>query len=605
MSKNTKRWSVSLVSFAVGMALAPMAFAMNSGTYETSAMGIDGPVVVKTTVSGDRIEKVEVVKHTETAGIGTAAIESLPQRIVDAQSLAIDATSGATVTSNAILKAVEEAVKTAGGDIAVFMVKPKAQAKAGKPQTMSTQFLIIGAGGAGQTAAIRANQLGVDTILLEKMPMTGGAFAMHGGWMLVTGSEIQKKLGVTEDSPNAMVHDFLANGHFKNDLRKLMLYAENVGPTVDWLQKDVGLKFDEKRGLQRQGEYVYDRVLYYQGMTPGIIKTFSDALSKAENVKIVTNARAEELIVKDHQVVGVKATLKDGTPLTVNADAVLISTGGYGNNKDMLQEPVKSALYYGPSCSTGDGHRMAEAAGAKLENMQYGKLYPNGVEVSPGYAKSTIFGNNAALLQSAFLVNKDGKRVVDEKASNNTILQQLLKDSSRTFYLVMDEPSFKAFRSNLENNMISQNEIDTWLKADGKTKPVLVSGSTLEEAAAKAGINGAALKETAARYNSFVKSGDDKDFHRPAAYMKHEVAASGPYYIIEQQPRFATTLGGICATDELEVIGTDGQVIRNLFVAGEAINTVHGDDSPIGANAGWAMTSGKLAAEAAAKRVEK
>ena len=593
-----------MTAIAVFITSMTGAGAMTAGSYETSAVGIDGDVVLRTTVSQDKIEKIEVVRHKETAGIGTTALETLPERIVKTQSLAVDGVSGATVTSKAVITAVTEALKKAGADISIFLAKPK-NADKGKDRVLDTQFVVIGGGGAGQTAAIRANQLGVDTIVLEKQAMMGGAFAMHGGWMLVTGSEVQKQAGVSEDSPNAMVHDFLANGHFKNDLAKLKLYAENVGPTVDWLVKDVGLKFDMKRGLQRQGEYVYDRVLYYEGNTPGIMRTFDAAIKKADNVKIVTSARAEELIVKDGQVVGVKATLADGGKLTVNAKAVLLATGGYGNNKAMLREPVKSALYYGPMCSTGDGFTMAEKIGAATYNMQYGKLYPNGVEVAPGIAKSTIFGNNAALLKGAFIVDKSGKRVVDEKSSNNTILQQLLKDKDRTFYLVMDEPSFEAFRGNVASNMISQNEIDDWLKADGQGTPLLVRGNTLAEAARKAGIDGKALAETVKRYNGFVKAGEDKDFKRPAEYMKQTFDDSKAVYIVEQQPRFATTLGGIRATDEFEVLDTEGKPIRNLFVAGEAINTVHGDDSPIGANAGWAVTSGKLAAEAAANRIEK
>lgn len=593
------RKSVAAVAVLLGAGLAQ---AMNPGVYETSANGIDGPVTVKTEVSADKIVKVEVVNHKETAGIGTTAIDTIPGRIVETQSVAVDVVSGATVTSNAILAAVAAAIEKAGGDIKVFQVKPQATGPV-KTREMKTQFLIIGGGGAGQTAAIRANELGVKTLLLEKQAMLGGAFAMHGGWMIVTGADVQKRLGVTGDSPNAMIHDFLANGQYENDLDKLVIYARNVGPTVNWLESYVGLKFDEKRGLQRQGEYVFDRVLFYEGNTPGILRTFKAKLDQAKNLDIVTGARAEELIIKEGRVTGVKATMADGTKLTVTADAVLLATGGYGANKEMLQEPVKSSLYYGPVCSTGDGFRMAEAAGATLHNMQFGKLYPNGVEVAAGEAKSTLFGNNAALLESAIIVNQKGVRVVDEKASNHTILTALLAEPSKTFYLVMDEKGFTAWRNNVAANMISQTEIDAWLAADGKKPPLLVKGDTLEAAAKKAGIDAAALAETVKRYNGFVKAGEDKDFRRPAKFMLNPIPDKGPFYIVEQKPRFATTLGSIVSTDEFEVLGKNGKPITNLFVAGESTNSVHGNDSPIGANAGWACTSGKLAAEAAAKRI--
>lgn len=167
----------------------------------------------------------------------------------------------------------------------------------------------------------------------------------------------------------------------------------------------------------------------------------------------------------------------------------------------------------------------------------------------------------------------------------------------------MDEKGFTAWRNNVAANMISQTEIDAWLAADGKKPPLLVKGDTLEAAAKKAGIDAAALAETVKRYNGFVKAGEDKDFRRPAKFMLNPIPDKGPFYIVEQKPRFATTLGSIVSTDEFEVLGKNGKPITNLFVAGESTNSVHGNDSPIGANAGWACTSGKLAAEAAAKRI--
>ena len=145
--------------------------------------------------------------------------------------------------------------------------------------------------------------------------------------------------------------------------------------------------------------------------------------------------------------------------------------------------------------------------------------------------------------------------------------------------------------------------MDKYLANDGKSAPLFVKGATIDEVAKKAGINAEALKATVAKYNGFVKAKKDADFGRPVEYMKAEIAAEGPYYIVEQKPRFATTMGGVCTDDNLNLVKTDGTVIPNLYGAGEIVGGVMGDDSPAGANVGWALTSGRVAADAMAAAI--
>ena len=132
-----------------------------------------------------------------------------------------------------------------------------------------------------------------------------------------------------------------------------------------------------------------------------------------------------------------------------------------------------------------------------------------------------------------------------------------------------------------------------------------MKGNTIEEVAKLAGVNGDNLKATVARYNSFVKAKKDADFDRPVQYMKAEISAEGPYYIVEQKPRFATTMGGLVTDDHLNVMTKDGKTIPGLWAAGELVGGVMGDDSPAGANVGWALTSGRVAADAITKAIKK
>jgi fumarate reductase flavoprotein subunit len=447
-------------------------------------------------------------------------------------------------------------------------------------------------------AAARASQEGLDVILLEKMSFTGGATHIAGGKMVVLGSQWQRNAGVTDDTPQSMINDFLANGNNLNYIPTLTLYANNIGRTVDWLIESLNLKFANE-GVEHAPEYSHDRVSpFFLGGAAGLGKTLREGVN-ATSTRLMLETRAESLIMESGSVAGVNARGADGTIYTIRAKNVLLATGGFGNNVDMLSDNLKTVLYYGPMSSMGDGHRMAREAGAKFQNMEYGKLYPNGIEVAPRIAKSTVFGSYAAFALSGILVNKNGERVVNESASNRTVLTAQLAQSNRTLYLVMDAANFEAFRNSLGPHAITPENVTEWLNNNGSKPPLFVSAAAIEEAASRAGINSGQLRATVDRYNSFVRNGRDGDFGRAGNSLKVEIGA-GPYYIVAQEPRFATTMGGVVINDALQVISGNGSVIPRLYAAGELVGGVMGDDSPSGANIGWALTSGRLAAESIA-----
>lgn len=566
------------------------AFAMTDGTYTGTADGRNGPVTVEVTITGDTIEKIEVVSHEETEGIGTIAVDNLPGSIVESQSIGVEAVAGATITSEAILAAVADCVEQAGGDVEALKAVEVAEKTPTKEETLETDLVIVGGGGAGMAAAIRARELGLDVVLLEKMSFMGGAISISSGNQVVSGSQMQKDLGVSDDSVESMVEDFMANGANLNVPELITLYAENVGETSDWLQS-IGVTYDLEGGLHKLAEYSHDRELAYTGSGAGAAENLRNII--AENgTKVLLNTRATELIAENDGVTGVIAD--DGeTVYTVKAGAVLLATGGYGYNKDLLEGDMKNALYYGPVSSTGDGLLMATAIGADTRLLEYGKRYPNGIEVSEGIAKSTINGNIPAWKLSAILVNKEGVRVVNEKASNRTILETELQQTGQQLYLVMDQATFDVWKDALGY------DVNAYLEANGTTTPVFGHGDTIAEAAAAAGVDAAALEATVETYNGYVEAGEDAEFGRGSEYLTVKIG-DGPYYIVEQKPRFATTMGGLVIDEALEVINIDGAVIPGLYAAGEVVGGVMGDDSPSGANNGWAVTSGKLAAESIA-----
>lgn len=599
------KYKLSVISALTALSLASVAqaAAYNAGTYTAVAKGNGGDVPVTVTFSSDAIQKIEVGQNKETPGIGSVAIETLPKTIVDKQSLGVNGVSGASITSKAILAAVAACVKQAGGNVEALSKVQKNQAAA-PAQTLNADIAIVGAGAAGQTAAIRASELGKKVVLLEKMPFAGGAAAVNGGTVVIQGSKIQKDAGVKDDSPAIMTEDYIKNGHNLNDRRMLALYVNNVGPMVDWATTYAGMKLNTKAGFTNEAEHSKPRVMRWIDGAQGATRYFKAAVAKS-GTKLLLGTPAKELIVKDGKVVGVKAQGSDGTVYTINAPAVILTTGGFGANKGMLSGNLKNALYYGVKSSNGEGHQMAMKIGAKTQMMDLGKIYPNGMEVAPGIAKSTIWSNKAAFEDNAgIMVNKAGKRVISELDTNHNIKNEEVKQGGKLFIL-MDEPSYQAFLTKLSITGISKADMDKWLAQDGKGYPIVVKADTIEAVANKAGVNGAELAKTVAKYNGYVKAGKDAEFNRPAKFMKKQVAAVGPYYIVEQQPRFATTMGGVVTNDKLNVVDKNNKPIPGLFAAGELVGGAMGDDSPPGGNMAWAMTSGKLAAEQAVNSLNK
>ena len=599
------KYKLSVISALTALSLASVAqaAAYNAGTYTAVAKGNGGEVPVTVTFSSDAIQKIEVGQNKETPGIGSVAIETLPKTIVDKQSLGVNGVSGASITSKAILAAVAACVKQAGGNVEALSKVQKTQTAA-PAQTLNADIAIVGAGAAGQTAAIRASELGKKVVLLEKMPVAGGAAAVNSGTVVIQGSKIQKDAGVKDDSPAIMTEDYIKNGHNLNDRRMLALYVNNVGPMVDWATTYAGMKLNTKAGFTNEAEHSKPRVMRWIDGAQGATRYFKAAVAKS-GTKLLLGTPAKELIVKDGKVVGVKAQGSDGTFYTINAPAVILTTGGFGANKGMLSGNLKNALYYGVKSSNGEGHQMAMKIGAKTQMMDLGKIYPNGMEVAPGIAKSTIWSNKAAFEDNAgIMVNKAGKRVISELDTNHNIKNEEVKQGGKLFIL-MDEPSYQAFLTKLSITGISKADMDKWLAQDGKGYPIVVKADTIEAVANKAGVNGAELAKTVAKYNGFVKAGKDADFNRPAKFMKKQVAAVGPYYIVEQQPRFATTMGGVVTNDKLNVVDKNNKPIPGLFAAGELVGGAMGDDSPPGGNMAWAMTSGKLAAEQAVNSLNK
>ncbi len=574
--------------------------AYQPGTYLVQAQGHNSPIEMQVTFSKETIEKITIDKGNESEGLSDLVFTRIPAQIIEGQTLNVDAVSGASASSQGVIAGVEEAVKLAGADVEVLKARPKpVVAWSEEVVEEAVDVVIIGSGAAGLAAALRADQLERKVILLEKLSFVGGAISISGGNQIVTGSKLQQIAGVKDDTPTAMVADFLENGNGLNDRNLLTLFAENVGETTDWVHEYLGVAYDMKQGLHVLPEYQKNRELAYQGGGAGFAQTVRKTLQNSA-VRVLLQTKAQQLLVDDqNNVIGVKALEESGKTHMIYASTVIMTTGGYGNNASLLKERFKQILYYGLKSATGDGLLMATIPALKAQTraMDQGKIYPNGLEISQGVAKSTIGGNLIVLKENGILVNQLGKRVVNERASNKLVLEALIRQRSPMLYLLLDGKHFEHFSQGVAEGGITSEELACWIAQEGKATPRILKAATLEQLAIKAQMPVEQLIESVGKFNYWVAQGRDEEFHRAPEYLQEPIGA-GPYYLIEQKPRFATTLGGLAVNRSLQVLNQQNQPIKGLYAAGEVVGGVMGSDSPSGANNAWALTSGKLAAEA-------
>lgn len=583
-----------------------------AGVYTAQANGNNGPVTVEVEVSDAEILSVKVTEHAETAGLSDTPIERIPAKIVEGQTLAVDTVSGATNTSNAILKAAEDALAQAGADIEALKAVQEKDETAGETAERHVQALVIGAGGSGLAAAITLQEQGIETLVVDKMANAGGATALTGALINGGCSKQQAERGVTDDV-QTMFMDAMVYGSFQNDARMTWLLVNNTGDSVDWLHDTVGVEFEE--AINHFPEHTNNRAFYPKGKQPGYLTGTMEQHYLSNGGELLLETRAQHLLTEDGRVIGASCSTADGT-LNIYADVTLLATGGYGASVALRPADQMGTLFYGASASTGDGIIMAEEVGAMTHYMQYLKSYPQGIEkpLDGGNitADGTTFRGNAyisplasqavTLNDGAIYVNVEGERCMNENMDFVSIKKVTQKQTDMTVYLVMDQKGYDNWMGMMEVSAgLTPEIVAPWLDADDG-KPVFRKGATVEEAAAKAGIDAEKLSATVAHFNEMVASGKDDDFGR--AEMSVGLDSDGPIYIVEQRLRMATSLGGLKTSTSFEVYDENEQAIDGLYACGEVIGGVHGDESMPSNCVAWAVTSGRLAAKAAADAVK-
>ena len=578
-----------------------------SGDFTGTAKGFGGDVSVTLTLTDGAITGCTAEGKDETEGVGSQAIAKMPGEIAESGSIAVDGVSGATVTSTAIKEAAAAALTAAGLNPDDYKTAVENDATA-EDSTVDADVVVVGAGGAGMTAAITAAGEGKSVVILESQSMVGGNSVRATGGMNAgktvyqDENEFGESAGVEKtlktaaekyadnetitalaktvseqwaayqadptgyfDSVELMELDTMIGGKGINDPELVETLCANSADAIDWLDEH-GITLHNVSSFGGASVKRIHRPVNAEGKTVSVgsymIPLLQENCEKA-GVKMMLDTTATEILTDANgAAVGVKATGASGETVTVNAKAVVLATGGFGANLDMVvkyKPELKGFMTTNAAGIQGQGIEMAEAIGAATVDMDQIQIHP------------TVEANTAALIteglrgDGAVLINAEGKRFIDEVGTRDVVSAAEIAQTGSYSWLVVDQAMVDA-----------SSVIQGYIK-----KGYTVTGATYEELGKAMGVDAAAFAETMDKWNGYVEAKNDPDFGRTSFANPLNTA---PYYAVKVTAGVHHTMGGLKINANTEVLNEKGEVIPGLFAAGEVTGGVHGANR-LGGNA--------------------
>lgn len=578
-----------------------------SGDFTGTAKGFGGDVSVTLTLTDGAITGCTAEGKDETQGVGSEAIAQMPGKIAESGSIAVDGVSGATLTSTAIKEAAAAALTAAGLNPDDYKTAVEKDATA-EDSTVDADVVVVGAGGAGMTAAITAAAEGKSVVVLESQSMVGGNSVRATGGMNAAKTvyqdenEFGESAGVEKtlktaaekyadnetitalaktvseqwaayqanptgyfDSVELMELDTMIGGKGINDPELVETLCANSADAIDWLDEH-GITLHNVSSFGGASVKRIHRPVNAEGKTVSVgsymIPLLQENCEKA-GVKMMLDTTATEILTDANgAAVGVKATGASGETVTVNAKAVVLATGGFGANLDMVvkyKPELKGFMTTNAPGIQGQGIEMAQAIGAATVDMDQIQIHP------------TVEANTAALIteglrgDGAILINEEGKRFIDEVGTRDVVSAAEIAQTGSYSWLVVDQAMADA-----------SSVIQGYIK-----KGYTVTGATYEELGKAMGVDAAAFAETMEKWNGYVEAKNDPDFGRTSFANPLNTA---PYYAIKVTAGVHHTMGGLKINANTEVLNEKGEVIPGLFAAGEVTGGVHGANR-LGGNA--------------------
>ena len=578
-----------------------------SGDFTGTAKGFGGDVSVTLTLTDGAITGCTAEGKDETEGVGSQAIAKMPGEIAENGSIAVDGVSGATITSTAIKEAAAAALTAAGLNPDDYKTAVEKDAAA-EDSTVEADVVVVGAGGAGMTAAITAAAEGKSVVILESQSMVGGNSVRATGGMNAgktvyqDENEFGESAGVEKtlktaaekyadnetitalaktvseqwaayqanptgyfDSVELMELDTMIGGKGINDPELVETLCANSADAIDWLDEH-GITLHNVSSFGGASVKRIHRPVNAEGKTVSVgsymIPLLEENCEKA-GVKMMLDTTATEILTDANgAAVGVKATGASGETVTVNAKAVVLATGGFGANLDMVvkyKPELKGFMTTNAPGIQGQGIEMAQAIGAATVDMDQIQIHP------------TVEANTAALIteglrgDGAILINEEGQRFIDEVGTRDVVSAAEIAQTGSYSWLVVDQAMADA-----------SSVIQGYIK-----KGYTVTGATYEELGKAMGVDAAAFAETMEKWNGYVEAKNDPDFGRTSFANPLNTA---PYYAVKVTAGVHHTMGGLKINANTEVLNEKGEVIPGLFAAGEVTGGVHGANR-LGGNA--------------------
>lgn len=578
-----------------------------SGDFTGTAKGFGGDVSVTLTLTDGAITGCTAEGKDETQGVGSEAIAQMPGKIAESGSIAVDGVSGATATSTAIKEAAAAALTAAGLNPDDYKTAVEKDTAA-EDSTVDADVVVVGAGGAGMTAAITAAGEGKSVVILESQSMVGGNSVRATGGMNAAKTvyqdenEFGESAGVEKtlktaaekyadnetitalaktvseqwaayqanptgyfDSVELMELDTMIGGKGINDPELVETLCANSADAIDWLDEH-GITLHNVSSFGGASVKRIHRPVNAEGKTVSVgsymIPLLQENCEKA-GVKMMLDTTATEILTDANgAAVGVKATGASGETVTVNAKAVVLATGGFGANLDMVvkyKPELKGFMTTNAPGIQGQGIEMAQAIGAATVDMDQIQIHP------------TVEANTAALIteglrgDGAILINEEGKRFIDEVGTRDVVSAAEIAQTGSYSWLVVDQAMVDA-----------SSVIQGYIK-----KGYTVTGATYEELGKAMGVDAAAFAETMEKWNGYVEAKNDPDFGRTSFANPLNTA---PYYAVKVTAGVHHTMGGLKINANTEVLNEKGEVIPGLFAAGEVTGGVHGANR-LGGNA--------------------
>ena len=558
---------------------------VNDGNYTGIGTGYNGYVTVSASFRNGVLTNVIITDQQETKAVSDAALTKIPEYVISEQSLNVDVSTGATQTSKAVIEAIGNAITAANGNVDEWQKDCTGKNKE-KTIQEDTDVTVVGGGAAGIATVLRLQEMGYKTSLIEKDSEIGGSLRYYANsGQIVAGST---KLNLFDIDPSEpLAEDIAAYSNQTNNAALTQILEDNIGETVDWQSKILGITFDKKTGYIPTDGLALNSVMLYDESS-GEIDELLQKEVKVSGASVHTNTGIIGLRYDEEgKVIGVRAKKSNGDIIETTSKYVVLATGTAAGNLNMIPDRDHNSNYLGLTTNTGDALALAKDTEHPYQ-IEDGSVIYNYLGYSVrDITLDTYLATKSILSKGVALVNNTGERFIDETEPYNQISDAIHNQNNATSYLVMNEEVYQEWKKKLLSTATITKAEEKYLESMYGIVPF--SGETLSEAAVSADLDAQKLLETISFHNLEIDASSTNTMGKIDPEKTTCIIPLNKY-------RYETT-GGLKVDNHLNLLDGNGLAQPNVFAVGSVAGNVFGEKMPGGAGLAWAFVSGKYVAD--------